>query len=65
GLAIGLPVAYSASHLVQSFLFGMTPKDPLTIGLAAGVLIAAAIAAGYGPAWRASRISPMNALRQE
>ena len=65
GLAVGLPVAYSASHLVQSFLFGMTPKDPLTIGLAAGVLIAAAIAAGYGPAWRASRISPMNALRQE
>jgi predicted permease len=65
GLAIGLPVAYSASHLVQSFLFGMTPKDPLTMGLAAGVLIAAAIAAGYGPARRASRISPMNALRQE
>jgi ABC-type antimicrobial peptide transport system permease subunit len=65
GLAIGLPLAYSASHLVQSFLFGMTPKDPLTMGAAAGVLIAAAIAAGYGPARRASRISPMTALRQE
>jgi macrolide transport system ATP-binding/permease protein len=65
GLAIGLPVAYTASHLVQSFLFGMTPKDPVTMGLAAGVLVAAAIAAGYGPARRASRISPMNALRQE
>ncbi len=65
GLAIGLPLAYSASHLVQSFLFGMTPKDPLTMGVAAGVLIAAAIAAGYGPARRASRISPMSALRQE
>jgi macrolide transport system ATP-binding/permease protein len=65
GLAIGLPLAYSASHLVQSFLFGMTPKDPLTMGLAAGVLIAAAVAAGYGPARRASRISPMTALRQE
>jgi len=65
GLAIGLPLAYSASHLVQSFLFGMTPKDPLAMGVAAGVLIAAAIAAGYGPARRASRISPMAALRQE
>jgi ABC-type antimicrobial peptide transport system permease subunit len=65
GLAIGLPLAYSASHLVQSFLFGMTPKDPLTMGLAAGVLLAAAIAAGYEPARRASRISPMTALRQE
>src|ERR1700735_2664660 len=65
GLAIGLPVAYTASHLLQSFLFGMTPKDPLTMGAAAGVLIAAAIAAGYGPARRASRISPMTALRQE
>jgi macrolide transport system ATP-binding/permease protein len=65
GLAIGLLAAYSASHLVQSFLFGMTPKDPLTMGVAAGVLIAAAIAAGYGPARRASRISPMTALRQE
>ena len=65
GLAIGLPVVYSASHLVRSFLFEMTPNDPLTMSIAAGVLMAAAIAAGYGPARRASRISPMTALRQE
>ncbi|HLK69414.1 MAG TPA: ABC transporter permease [Bryobacteraceae bacterium] len=65
GFVIGLPVAYAAAHLVESFLFGMKARDPLTLGLSVAVLTVAALAAGYGPAWRASRIDPMTALRQE
>ena len=65
GFAIGLPVAVAASKLVESFLFGMKPNDPLALTLAAAILLAAAIAAGYAPARRASRIDPMVALRHE
>jgi predicted permease len=65
GLAIGLPVAFATTRFVKSFLFEMRPNDPWAIAGAAVVLVAAAIAAGYGPAWRASRIDPWNALRHE
>ena len=65
GLAIGLPVALATSKYVQSFLYEMQPNDPLAISGAALVLALAAFAAGYGPAWRASRIDPWNALRHE
>ena len=65
GLAIGLPVALGASKFVESFLFGMKPDDPVAITVAVTVLVAAAIVAGYAPAWRASKIDPMVALRHE
>jgi ABC-type antimicrobial peptide transport system permease subunit len=65
GLAIGLPIALATTKFVQSFLFEMKPNDPWAIAGAAIVLVLAAGAAGYGPAWRASRIDPWNALRHE
>ena len=65
GLAIAVPTAAATSSLIQSFLFGMKPNDPRTLALAAGVLLVAALAAGYGPARRASRVDPMVALRHE
>ena len=65
GLSIGLPAALATSRFVQSFLFQMKPNDPLALTLAALTLLAAAVAAGYGPAWRASRIDPWTALRDE
>jgi predicted permease len=65
GLAIGLPIAFAASKLVESFLFGMTPNDPVAIVTAVAVLIAAAVIAGYAPARRASKIDPVAALRHE
>jgi len=65
GLAIGLPLAFAGSRLLESFLFQMKARDPLTFSLAPAIMIAAALAAGYGPAWRASRIDPWIALRDE
>jgi macrolide transport system ATP-binding/permease protein len=65
GLTIGLAAAWETSHFVASFLFGVKPDDPVAMLVSVGVLIAAALAAGYAPAWRASRIDPMVALRHE
>jgi macrolide transport system ATP-binding/permease protein len=65
GLAIGLPAALAASRLVESFLFGMTPDDPLALAGSAVTLAGAAILAGYLPARHASRIDPMIALRHD
>jgi macrolide transport system ATP-binding/permease protein len=65
GLAIGVPVAFGASKLVASFLYGMKPNDPLAIAAAVVILLGAAILAGYAPARRASQIDPMVALRHE
>src|SRR5205823_5302063 len=65
GLAVGIPVAYGAASLVETFLFGMKARDALTLTIAPAVLLLAAIAAGYGPARRAARVDPMVALRNE
>jgi predicted permease len=65
GLAIGTVVALGTSRFVASFLYGMKANDPLTLALALMTLLATALAAGYAPARRASRIDPMIALRQE
>lgn len=65
GLAIGLPVVFATARLVRSFLFEVMPNDPWAIAGAAVVLVLVAVLAGYGPALRASRIDPWNALRHE
>jgi predicted permease len=65
GLAISIPTALSASRLVEAFLFDVAPNDLYTFAGAALVLTMAAMVAGYGPAHRASRISPMTALRAD
>ena len=65
GLAISVPAAVAASKLVESFLFGMRPNDPAALTGSVGTLVIAAIVAGYLPARKASRIDPMNALRDE
>lgn len=65
GLAIGLPVAIGTSRLVGSLLFSVKPGDPASIVTAVVTIVIAAIAAGYLPARRASRIDPLVALRHE
>ena len=65
GLAIGLPAAVGASKLLESFLFGVKPGDPRAVAAAVAILFAAALSAGFLPAWKASRIDPMTAVRHE
>jgi predicted permease len=68
GMCIGLAAAMATTRLAASMfsmLFGLAPVDPLTITLAASLLISVAALAGYLPARRASRVDPMIALRVE
>ncbi len=65
GLAIALPATLGASRLVESLLFRTRPNDPQALALAAAILLMATLAAGYGPARRASRVDPVVALRHE
>jgi predicted permease len=65
GLALGAGLAYAASRLVGSRLYGVAPQDPLTMAVAVGLLVLVALGAAYLPARRASRLDPMAALRQE
>ncbi|HYY98054.1 MAG TPA: FtsX-like permease family protein, partial [Pyrinomonadaceae bacterium] len=65
GVAVGLPAALAASRLASAFLFGLSPADPVSISLAVLSLLTAALAAGYLPARRATKIDPLVALRYE
>jgi ABC-type antimicrobial peptide transport system permease subunit len=64
GLALGGGLAYAASRLIDSQLYGVAPQDPLTLTLATGLLLMVAISAAFVPAQRASKLDPMAALRQ-
>ncbi len=65
GLAVGVPCALAASYLVRHLLFGVSVKDPTTLGLVALILGTVAAVAGYIPARRAMRVDPMVALRHD
>jgi putative ABC transport system permease protein len=65
GLAVGLPCALAASHLVGHMLFNVSANDPATLATVAFVLASVAALAGYIPARRAMRVDPMVALRYE
>jgi predicted permease len=65
GVVIGLGAALASTQLIESMLFGLAPRDPLTISSATVLMIAVAGVAGYLPARRASRVDPMVALRYE
>jgi putative ABC transport system permease protein len=65
GLALGSAATWAVARLVATRLYGVAPSDPSTIGAAAALLAVVATAAGYVPAWRATRVKPSLALRHE
>jgi predicted permease len=65
GIAFGIFLALAASRLIATLLYGLRPTDPLTITIAALLMVAAAVFAAYGPSRRASHLDPMVALRYE
>jgi ABC-type antimicrobial peptide transport system permease subunit len=65
GVGVGVGAAMVATQLVKSLLFGVTPRDPLTLVAAPALLIAIAVLASVVPARRAARVDPMVALRAE
>jgi ABC-type antimicrobial peptide transport system permease subunit len=65
GVALGTAGAVMAAGVTRSMLFGLSPTEPAVFLIAASVLTAAALAAGWLPARRAARIDPVVALRHE
>jgi putative ABC transport system permease protein len=65
GLAVGVALAAWAGQAAASLVYGLKPRDPVTPGGAAALLAVVALPASYGRAWQASRMQPMDALRDE
>ena len=65
GVAIGIAAALGAGRVVESLLFGLTPRDATTSAAAIAVMVGVSVLAGYLPARRASRLDPMAALRHD
>ncbi|HTV13538.1 MAG TPA: FtsX-like permease family protein, partial [Acidobacteriaceae bacterium] len=63
GLIVGSLASLAMGRLIASMLFGTQPTDATTYAAMAALLVVVALVAGYLPAWRASRINPMVALR--
>ena len=64
GVVLGVVAAATASRIVESVLLGVTPADPLTFTAVTAVLVGVALLACWLPARRATRIDPMNVLRE-
>ena len=65
GIVIGLVTAVTLARMLRHFFAGLQADDPALIGMAAALVAATAGAACWVPAWRATRIDPVVAIRQE
>jgi ABC-type antimicrobial peptide transport system permease subunit len=65
GVVIGLVGAFAGARVLRTFLFDLTPSDPLTYATIIVVLGVTAVLASWVPGLRASRVDPVIALRAE
>lgn len=65
GTAAGIGLSLGTGRLLGTLLFGLQPRDPMTMAMAAGLLAAVSLAASYLAARRATKVDPMVALRHE
>jgi predicted permease len=65
GLALGLGASFGLTRLIKTMLFNVTPTDPVTLSMVAGVIAFVSIAACLVPAWRATRVDPLIVLKAE
>jgi predicted permease len=64
-VVVGVLAARGAATWLENLLYGVGPGDPLTLTLVAAVLLVVAVLASAVPAWRASRVDPVVALRED
>jgi ABC-type antimicrobial peptide transport system permease subunit len=65
GLVAGVALWFPVLNLTRSLLVGVSPHDPRLLSMSVGVLVLVGVVAGLIPAWRASRIDPIEAIRRE
>jgi ABC-type antimicrobial peptide transport system permease subunit len=65
GLVTGFALCAAGLRFIASRLYGLAPTDPVALGVAIAVLAVVALAAAWVPAYRASRVDPLIALRYE
>jgi ABC-type antimicrobial peptide transport system permease subunit len=65
GVGVGLGIAVAGTRLISGILFGLIPTEPLTMLLAALLMLGVAAFSVYLPARRAAKVDPMIALRYE
>jgi ABC-type antimicrobial peptide transport system permease subunit len=65
GLVVGFLLSVATATAAQAVLFGVTAVDPVTYGGVLFLLAITSLVASYLPAWRAGRVSVIDALRQE
>lgn len=65
GIGAGALGAFAAARIMQRLVPGIRPLEPATLLVMTSILLIAALSASFVPAHRASRVDPMNALRQE
>jgi len=64
GVAVGVVVSIALARLIQGLLHGVAPHDPATFATVPAMLALVAFGASWIPAWRATRVDPLKALRE-